>query len=121
MASGKSLELEAIEKPEPEGLCVKCRIPWSTHMTKDKKRRKKYEGEEHQNSASTSVQGFTLRGTPMGFQGSPQESLGRPRPPKPRPTVSWVKRERAERQARELQAETATELIQNIKQGRKRG
>lgn len=37
MAHGKSLELAAITRPEPQRLCTTCGKPWSSHQRKDGK------------------------------------------------------------------------------------
>lgn len=47
MAHGKSLELAAIKKPEPQRLCI-CGKNWETHIRKDGKGRlKKFQGPGH--------------------------------------------------------------------------
>lgn len=122
MAHGKTLELNALEKPEPEGLCSKCRTPWSTHLKKDGKLLKKFADGEHTITSATTVNGYTLRGAPVGFQGSKQPSLGRPWNKRRKTKVHPLKLERARKMAQQLQGETATELVQKLKTpGVKRG
>jgi hypothetical protein len=60
MASGKTLELAQITKPQPDKLCVApgCGKLWSEHLKKKpnkfgyRERLKKYEGEEHRVNAT---------------------------------------------------------------------
>lgn len=100
MAHGKSLELQQIKKPEPEGLCARCRVPWSTHLKKDGNIRKKFDDGTHHNTISLGLgrMGY-VRGTPIdkGPQPGPQKSLGPPRNKRRKPTVHPMKIERAKR------------------------